>query len=68
MAKIRQAIEQGEECTVRLLNYTKTGKEFWNMFTLAPVRDDQGVVRFFAGCRWTSPARPGDGTRIRGGD
>ena len=49
VAKIRQAIEQGEECTVRLLNYTKTGKEFWNMFTLAPVRDDQGVVRFFAG-------------------
>ena len=49
VAKIREAIERGEECTVRLLNYTKAGKEFWNMFTLAPVRDEQGVVRFFAG-------------------
>ena len=49
VAKIRQAIELGEECTVRLLNYTKSGKQFWNMFTLAPVRDDQGIVRFFAG-------------------
>jgi len=49
VAKIRQAIETGSECTVRLLNYTKAGKPFWNMFTLAPVRDDQGVVRFFAG-------------------
>jgi len=49
VAKIRQAIDTGSECTVRLLNYTKAGKPFWNMFTLAPVRDDQGVVRFFAG-------------------
>jgi phototropin len=49
VAKIRQAIDSGSECTVRLLNYTKAGKPFWNMFTLAPVRDDQGVVRFFAG-------------------
>ena len=49
VAKIREAIENGEECTVRLLNYTKTGEEFWNMFTLAPVRDEQGIVRFFAG-------------------
>ena len=39
----------GSEVTVRLLNYTKNGRPFWNMFTLAPVRDDEGKVRFFAG-------------------
>ena len=49
MQEIRKAIDQGMECTVRLLNYTKQGKPFWNMFTLAPVRDEQGNVRFFAG-------------------
>ena len=49
MAEIRKAIDEGSECTVRLLNYTKQGKPFWNMFTMAPVRDEQGNVRFFAG-------------------
>ena len=47
--EIRAAIDNGSECTVRLLNYTKHGKPFWNMFTLAPVRDESGKVRFFAG-------------------
>jgi len=46
---IRDAIDAGSEVTVRLLNYTKNGRPFWNMFTLAPVRDDEGKVRFFAG-------------------
>ena len=49
VAEIRKAIDEGSECTVRLLNYTKQGKPFWNMFTMAPVRDEQGNVRFFAG-------------------
>ena len=47
--EIRRAVDEGEECTVRLLNYTKQGKPFWNMFTLAPVRDETGKIRFFAG-------------------
>jgi non-specific serine/threonine protein kinase len=47
--EIRNAIKDNRECTVRLLNYTKQGKPFWNMFTLAPVRDHAGEVRFFAG-------------------
>ena len=47
--EIRKAIDEGSECTVRLLNYTKQGKPFWNMFTMAPVRDEQGNVRFYAG-------------------
>jgi PAS domain S-box-containing protein len=47
--EIRRAVDEGNECTVRLLNYTKQGKPFWNMFTLAPVRDETGKIRFFAG-------------------
>lgn len=47
--EIRKAVDEGRECTVRLLNYTKQGKPFWNMFTLAPVRDETGKIRFFAG-------------------
>eukprot|EP00238_Polyblepharides_amylifera_P013084 CAMPEP_0196599018 /NCGR_PEP_ID=MMETSP1081-20130531/94634_1 /TAXON_ID=36882 /ORGANISM="Pyramimonas amylifera, Strain CCMP720" /LENGTH=664 /DNA_ID=CAMNT_0041924761 /DNA_START=617 /DNA_END=2611 /DNA_ORIENTATION=- len=47
--EIRTAVDAGCECTVRIVNYTKSGKPFWNMFTLAPVMDSTGKVRFFVG-------------------
>jgi len=42
-------IHSGCECTVRLVNYSKSGRPFWNMFTLAPVRDAKGEVWFYIG-------------------
>ena len=59
---IRDAIDAGSEVTVRLLNYTKNGRPFWNMFTLAPVRDDEGKVRFFAGVQVDVTVYDDDGT------
>ncbi len=47
--EIRKAIDGRIECTVRLLNYTKSGQPFWNLFSLAPVFDADGSVRFFIG-------------------
>ena len=47
--EIRKAIDGRIECTVRLLNYTKSGQAFWNLFSLAPVFDVDGSVRFFIG-------------------
>ncbi|CAD7702361.1 unnamed protein product [Ostreobium quekettii] len=49
VAKVREAIANGRECTVRLLNYTKSQRPFWNMFTLAPILDVDGTIRFFVG-------------------
>jgi len=49
VAEIRDAINSGCECTVRLVNYSKSGRPFWNMFTLAPVRDAKGEVWFYIG-------------------
>lgn len=34
---------------MRLLNYKRSGTPFWNMFTLAPMKDSDGTVRFFIG-------------------
>lgn len=34
---IREAVRAQKELTVRILNYTKSGRPFWNMFTLAPM-------------------------------
>lgn len=49
VTQIREAVKSGAELTVRILNYTKSGRPFWNMFTLAPMRDADGHARFFVG-------------------
>lgn len=46
---IRDAIKEGAELTVRILNYTRSGRAFWNMFTLAPMKDSDGSTRFYVG-------------------
>nr|AML78650.1 putative LOV domain-containing protein [Reseda odorata] len=47
--KIRNAIDNQTEVTVQLINYTKTGKKFWNIFHLQPMRDQKGEVQYFIG-------------------
>ncbi|XP_051142431.1 phototropin-1-like [Andrographis paniculata] len=47
--KIRAAIDNQTEVTVQLINYTKTGKKFWNLFHLQPMRDQKGEVQYFIG-------------------
>lgn len=46
---IRKAVADEAEVTVRILNYTKSGRPFWNMFTLAPMMDSAGKAKFFIG-------------------
>ncbi len=53
--EIRGALRSGAEVTVRILNYKRGGRPFWNMFTLAPMRDSDGTTRFFVGVQ----VRPG---------
>ncbi|XP_073269888.1 phototropin-1 [Primulina huaijiensis] len=47
--KIRQAIDNQTDVTVQLINYTKSGKKFWNLFHLQPMRDQKGEVQYFIG-------------------
>nr|AML78015.1 putative LOV domain-containing protein [Hypecoum procumbens] len=47
--KIRNAIDTQTDVTVQLINYTKTGKKFWNVFHLQPMRDQKGEVQYFIG-------------------
>nr|AML78196.1 putative LOV domain-containing protein [Lygodium japonicum] len=46
--EIRDAIREERSCQVAILNYTKQGKPFWNLFHMAPVysREDGRVVHF----------------------
>ena len=42
---------------MRLLNYKKNGQPFWNLFTLAPMADVDGNLRFIIGVQaCTGPA------------
>lgn len=42
LARIHEAIISEQTVKVELLNYTKTGKEFWVEMDIAPIRDDVG--------------------------
>eukprot|EP00889_Picochlorum_renovo_P002913 jgi/Picre1/29943/NNA_005321.t1 len=46
---LKKAIKEQREITVRLLNYKKDGTPFWNMLTVAPIRDVSGAPRFLVG-------------------
>nr|AML77908.1 putative LOV domain-containing protein [Chlamydomonas bilatus] len=63
VSQIRDAVKAGAELTVRILNYTKNGRAFWNMFTLAPMLDAEGHARFYVGVQvdvTAQAAAPGD--------
>nr|AML79011.1 putative LOV domain-containing protein [Geranium carolinianum] len=47
--KIRDAIDNQTDVTVQLINYTKSGKKFWNLFHLQAMRDQKGEVQYFIG-------------------
>nr|AML78800.1 putative LOV domain-containing protein [Linum strictum] len=49
VSKIRDAIREEREITVQLINYTKSGKKFWNLFHLQPMRDQKGELQYFIG-------------------
>ncbi|KAA3463057.1 phototropin-2-like [Gossypium australe] len=49
VSRIRDAIRELKEITVQLINYTKSGKKFWNLFHLQPMRDHKGELQYFIG-------------------
>ncbi|KAG0467894.1 hypothetical protein HPP92_017222 [Vanilla planifolia] len=49
VSKIRNAITEQREITVQLINYTKSGRKFWNLFHLQPMRDQKGELQYFIG-------------------
>ena len=49
VAKIREAVVQGKNYCGRLLNYKKDGTAFWNLLTIAPIKDEDGKVLKFIG-------------------
>eukprot|EP01026_Neomeris_dumetosa_P039897 TRINITY_DN3287_c0_g1_i8.p1 TRINITY_DN3287_c0_g1~~TRINITY_DN3287_c0_g1_i8.p1 ORF type:complete len:630 (+),score=89.98 TRINITY_DN3287_c0_g1_i8:172-2061(+) len=49
VTQLRDAIKEGQEITVQILNYKKDGTPFWNMLSVSPMNDIDGKVRFLIG-------------------
>ncbi|MFC6836912.1 bacterio-opsin activator domain-containing protein [Halomarina ordinaria] len=49
VAAMRGAIDAGEQVSVELLNYRKSGEPFWNRVDIAPVHGSDGSVSHFVG-------------------
>ncbi len=50
--RIGEAVRNGENCVVELLNYRKDGSTFWNALHVSPVMGDDGQVAYFYGSQW----------------
>nr|ACO52468.1 neochrome [Diplazium dilatatum] len=46
---IRDAVKEGRDVTVQLLNYTRSRRPFWNLFHLQAMRDKKGNLQYFIG-------------------
>lgn len=40
--RLRRAMEKGEACSIEVINYTKTGEEFWVSIQVTPFADERG--------------------------
>ncbi|MBK7951823.1 MAG: PAS domain S-box protein [Deltaproteobacteria bacterium] len=49
LEEIREAIAQGEACSVLMRNHRKDGTGFWNQLSIAPVENADGKVAHFVG-------------------
>lgn len=49
VVEIRDAIREERACQVRILNYTKLGAPFWNLFHMAPIFASDGRVMHYVG-------------------
>ncbi|MBY5359909.1 PAS domain-containing protein [Rhizobium leguminosarum] len=49
VAEIRAAIVGEREVSVEILNYKKSGEQFWNRLHLSPIHGDDGRILYFFG-------------------
>lgn len=49
IAKLRQAVKDGQHIQIRIKNYRKDGSAFWNDLIMSPVVDDEGKTTHFVG-------------------
>lgn len=51
VAEMRNAVREGRDAAVEMLNYRKDGRPFWNAVFISPVKDDHGETLYFFGAQ-----------------
>ncbi|KAL8905978.1 MAG: hypothetical protein Q9207_002309 [Kuettlingeria erythrocarpa] len=51
VARIREAVRQGQESFETILNYRRDGSPFMNLVMTAPLYDNKGTIRYFIGAQ-----------------
>jgi PAS domain S-box-containing protein len=46
---IKEAVVHGDSCQVRIRNYRKDGRAFWNELYMSPVKNNDGELTYFIG-------------------
>ena len=54
---LRQALAEERGFSEEILNYRKDGAPFWNLMTVTPVHNDEGLLNFFVGVTHDITAR-----------
>jgi len=49
--RLRESIQRGEEISETVLNYRRDGRPFINLLMIAPLRDDQGNIKYHMGAQ-----------------
>lgn len=57
IAEVREAVAEGRECVVEILNYRRDGTPFWNRLSITPIRDERGELTHFVGIQSDVSAR-----------
>lgn len=47
--KIKKCIKERKTEVIEIINYTKSGKKFWNRLSMNPIFDKAGEIQFFVG-------------------
>jgi PAS domain S-box-containing protein len=47
LARLSTALRNSEPCEITIVNYKKSGEEFWINFAVNPVTDDKGILTHF---------------------
>lgn len=52
VSQIREALSKQQSIKVDILNYTKSGRKFWNELNIDPIFDESGACLYFVGIQY----------------
>lgn len=67
VSQIREALSKQQSIKVDILNYTKSGRKFWNELNIDPIFDESGACLYFVGIQYDISERKFAEQRLKTG-